>query len=227
MAQSQLPVVRTKTIEERHEVMVFISEVVQQPCYQQTGKTHRLSALCIETDYQLDSVMPAYLLDFRLVNEVRAVFHNATDYELHEIESRYNEHAPRQYTVRQQAGGRNRCTLNQDTLNGILNKHSLSRTNYQAHRMTSQFTRKGESKSAFSQRGSILPLILSTLRNPEKTINQSKHRMVMERLFNTEIGHTKTGCCYIVRVVVRRISGSKHWSVVTAYPVQEHHVEQS
>ena len=220
-----MPAIHHKTVEDCHKVTVFIGDIVSVPNYRQEGKNHELLAICKEEDKQSDSVLPAFQLEFRLTRVARAMHHGKVDYELHEIESKYHERAPASYTVRCQTDLKTKFVLESTCLQHIYRNHSVSEGAYKTARMSSPFARKGKYNSAFLERDSILPLILSTLRNSDAIRKQESNRKAVERLFDTEIGHNWKGCCWIVRVVIRRISRSHHWNVVTAFPVSEYHVD--
>ena len=108
----------------------------------------------------------------------------------------------------------------------IMREHCVPDTNVQEYalcRASNQFSRNGQGKSAFLQSNLVIPLILATLRRPDKVINMSGDRKALERGFSHEIGHSRYNCCSIVRVIVqKRYPSPGQYIVISAYPQENY-----
>ena len=79
----------------------------------------------------------------------------------------------------------------------------------------------GAGNSVFICNTMVEGLILSTLHQPDKVTDVKHGNKAYERLFKSEIGHSATGCCHVVRVIVKP---SNHCTaseeLVTSYPTK-------
>ena len=62
-------------------------------------------------------------------------------------------------------------------------------------------------------------LVKYTLAHPDKLSILRNGNLAYEKAYKTEIGHSISGCCHVMRVIVNPVSFGQRRSVVTAYPV--------
>ena len=176
-----------------------------------------------------DNIAPDYIFGYRLVDHIKPTVHYVTDYGLNEIAGQYACSLGHPLcTVRDQ---RHPLTyhLHHTILDDVYKKHTIadhSRRLYSATRNSAQFRKSGDGKSAFINVDVVFPLLVVTMRNPDKVTKISNDRISIERRFDTETGHSARGLCLVVRVIAQeeRTGPRNVYTVRTAYPTQDYHI---
>jgi hypothetical protein len=190
--------------------------------YVDIGKALQARVFC--TRPHGDCIAPPYIFNYDLCDVVQPIERDWTYYALNEIESHYNCQMGVPQNILRSQNFFFKTTVPLSAIEHIYDDHSIvdrSRNVYAKGRCMHKFKRSGGHKSVFLQQNLILPLILSTLRNPDKISWVSNDRKAVERRYDTEIGHSALGCCFVVRVVVEEeCVGSINHILCTAFPTR-------
>ena len=194
-----------------------------------------------------DFIPPPYMFDYAMARVVKPVRSEFSDIPVHEVATifslpPYVHHCRYVPCTSSGGGGRIAIGVCKRSLNHIMNHHSVcndSTESYATDRVRHCFqigVGKGVEKSAFIDRSLVLPLILSTIQNPDKiTRLPNSDRFSLDRLFDVEIGHTFEKCCYITRVIVKKVSkvtpnirprhDTTYYEISSAYPVSQYYAK--
>ena len=209
------------------------------------GTSERVRNFCslskIVTD---DFIPPLYMFDYNMARVVKPVHLEYSDIPLHEVATTFAlpgyVHYCRYIPCDARDGSKNAVGVCKRSFHHILDQHSVcnaSTESYAADRVRHCFkigVGKGIEKSAFIDRSLVLPLILSTIQNPDKISHMSDSgRFSLDRRFDVEIGHTFESCCYITRVIVKQVSDvtpniqarsdTTYYEIASAYPVSTYY----
>ena len=191
-----------------------------------------------------DFIPPPYMFDYNIARVVKPVYVEYSDIPLHQVATIFPlpgyAHHCKYIQCDARDGTLNSVGLCKRSLKHILAQHSVcnaSTESYAADRVRHCFkigVGKGVEKSAFIDRDLVLPLILSTIQNPDKISHMSDSgRFCLDRRFDVEIGHTFESCCYITRLIVNRVfdvtpnfqakSDTCYYEITSAYPVSTYY----
>lgn len=190
-------------------------------------------------------IPPPYMFSYSMTRVVKPAHMEYSDIPLHQLATAfplpgYAKHCNYIQCEARVGGGSHAVGLCRASLRHILAEHSVcneSREAYGADRERNSFkigVGKGIEKSAFIARDLVLPLILSTIQNPDNVTHMSdSDRYCIERRFDVEIGHTFESCCYVNRLIVNRVSDvtqnfpakfdTHYYEIASAYPVSAYY----
>lgn len=113
--------------------------------------------------------------------------------------------------------------ITSEALSHIKGKHSLHQQpsfHFHSNRKDVKFYHTDANPiSVFSHPDVVVPCIRATIQYPDKLITTCyDKKFIAEKAFDTEIGHSINGCCFVVRVIGQNPSGGKS-HVVSAFPI--------
>ena len=206
------------------------------------GTRVRSRTFCALPHIVIDNyIPPPIMFNYDIAGVVKPVYVESSDIPLHKVATTFPlpgcVHHCNYIPCSGKNGSLNAVGVCKRTLQHIVDQHSVCNASagaYAADRTRHSFeigVGKGVEKSAFIDRSLVLPLILSTIQNPDK-ISPMTHsdRYSLERRFDVEIGHTFETCCYVTRVIVKKVthninknSATNYYEIVSAYPVSTYY----